>query len=409
MQQPLSTILFVDDEPRVLEGLQGRLRKQRHRWAMEFVCGGERAMELIAERPFDVVVTDLRMPRVDGLAILRHLQASHPGTMRIVLSGEPERAQALECAPYAHQSLTKPSRPDELEAMLERAIALRELVVDPDVRRALGRIRELPVLPRTYVRLSTVLADDNSSLAEIADVIAADIAVSAKLLKLSNSAFFGIGRAVTSASQAIQLLGTEAVRMLVLTSSLFDASKLTAPQRAFAESLQQHSLLVASLAATIAGEARRDAFAAAILHDVGRMVLALEMPDAASAPTDVEPTGAGSDDEPFSHAKVGAYLLGLWGLPIVVFDSVARHHLEPAAGAPLAAAAVYWAERVVHEVSGEALPTADQLAAMQAVARDHRGALAELAGARASHVGPAPRAAADAGHRPSPSCQEKTP
>jgi len=353
----MRSILFVDDEPRVLEGLEGLLRKQRRRWSMEFVVGGELALEVLAERAFDVVVTDMKMPKVDGFALLQHLEAHHPETVRVILSGQSER-----------------------EAVLERSLALRELVADGRVRRALGRIRELPALPATYLRMSAVTASEQFALADIADIVAADIGLSAGVLKLANSAFFAGGRSVATAKDAVMLLGADAVQSLSLTSAILNVRGMSPAQRAFADELQQHATLVAALTSHLAGDAKREAFATAMLHDVGRMVLALDPAKSAGLtlpPRELWPAG-GAEAEGDAHGPIGGYLLGLWGLPPVVFDAVAHHHDPPSDRSSAVVTSIYAAERIVEEVAGDRPPTAPEIDEMHRLARE-RGALLERA------------------------------
>jgi putative nucleotidyltransferase with HDIG domain len=353
-------ILFVDDEANVLDGLRVLLRKHRRDWEMEFAQGGDHALAILDENAFDVVVTDLRMPKVDGLTLLKHLRAHHPQTMRIVLSGAPERTSALAVVQYAHQSLTKPCRLGELESVLTRAFMLGDLVADPDVRSVIGRIGELPPLPRTYARLVRVLDDENSGMADVAAVIASDIAVSAKILQLANSAFFGNGRAVSTVMQAIPMLGLEALKSLTLSTALFDAHGLAPRVRVFAELLHEHSSLIAGLASDLADEShRRDAFAAGMLHDVGRLVLASTMPEEMEGSTSVarRVTPDATPHPMTRHAKVGAYLLGLWGLPPMVIDAVAHHHDEVTPTTTPTACAIAIAEQVVDEVTDDLRPS----------------------------------------------------
>jgi HD-like signal output (HDOD) protein len=381
----MTNILFVDDEPRVLEGLQGLLRKHRKRWNMEFVVGGQCALDVLAERPFDVVVTDLKMPHVDGFAILQYLATRHPETIRIVLSGQAELGSAVAVTEHAHQALTKPCRAGELEAVLERACALRELIVDEEVRRALGRVNELPALPLTYTRLATMANDDRCGASDFANVVASDIAISASVLKLANSGFFAGGRKIGTVAQAVSLLGLDTVQSVALTSALFDTRTMLPAGRVFAEDLQEHSTLVAGLAAKLAGSLRREAFAAAMLHDVGRMVLALQMPEVKDGSTSaMRQTPSNIEPPECIHPKIGGYLLGLWGLPFAVFDAVTRHHQEPPADANPLAASIYWAERIVEDVVGDGRPNDQEIDEMH-----------QLATARALELAQAPKVSAE--------------
>ncbi len=315
----VSRVLFVDDEVRILEGLRGSLRRHRKTWDMEFAPGGDVALALLDTTRFDVVVTDLRMPKVDGVTLLRFLQERHPETVRIVLSGEPGKDLALKFMPYAHQALTKPCRVEELEAVLSRACRVRRIVTSEAVRRALGTVRDLPVLPKTYQRLTALLEDENAGVREVASVVSEDIAVSAKLLQCASSAFFGAGRQVRSIEDAVTMLGLETVKCLTLSAEVFGRQRLTPEQRSFAEKLHDHSLVVARIASELAEPAeKRDAFLAGLLHDIGHFVLATQ-----AGCIDADGSAAASH---VAHAHVGGYLLALWGLSLTVTDAVAGHH-----------------------------------------------------------------------------------
>jgi YesN/AraC family two-component response regulator len=84
-------ILFVDDEPRVLQGIQRGLRGMRAEWETEFANSGAEALETMAQAPFDVVITDMRMPGMDGAQLLDLVKARFPRTVRIILSGQSDR------------------------------------------------------------------------------------------------------------------------------------------------------------------------------------------------------------------------------------------------------------------------------------------------------------------------------
>ena len=322
---------------------------------MSFVTGGDVALSALQETSFDIVVTDLRMPRVGGLALLKYLREQHPQTIRIVLSGDTELDSALAVIPYAHQSLTKPCHVGELESVLERACVLGDLVADPDVRAVIGGLGELPPLQGTYARLAAVLDDEDSRASDVATVISSDLAVTAKLLQLANSAFFGARRPVATVLDSIPLLGFDTVRNVTLSTALFGAFGQSARVRTFAEDLHEHSGLIASLAWRLAAPGKRsDAFAAGLLHDIGRLILASTMPDGASS----------TQPSPTRHAKVGAYLLGLWGLPPVVMEAVARHHDEIDPSTSVVTRAVNRAERIAESVTDALRPSAREVEEM---------------------------------------------
>jgi len=321
---PSSRILFVDDEPRVLEGLKDLLRRHRKVWDMHFALGGAEAIQRLDAEPFDVIVTDAKMPQVDGAEVFRHARERRPEAVRIVLSGEASDNFAFRLSPDAHQSIAKPCRVGELELVLTRACALRGILDDPALRATLGEIRQLPALPQTYTRLIALLDDERAGMLDVCHVVETDLALSAKLLQLVNSAFFGAGRSVKSLLQAIQLLGLELVKSLALSTGVFTVSGLGPERLAFFESLQSHSMDIAFIACGLATiEERRTLFTTAVLHDIGLLVELQHLPHL------LPRTGrevAWTPDEDEQHAAIGAYLLGLWGLPLDVIECVANHH-----------------------------------------------------------------------------------
>ena len=212
----MKRILFVDDESRVLDGIRRMLYAERKRWDMQFALGGEAALEACEAGGFDVVVSDMRMPGMDGATLLGHIRDRFPSSARIILSGYSEIALATKAVPVAHRFLAKPCSASELQSTIERLCTLQDLLCAPEMRKIVGTVGELPSLSITYTSLTQAVRDPDTSIERVAGIIEQDVAMSAKVLHLVNSAFFGMAQRVTSLQGAIGYLGMETITNLAL-------------------------------------------------------------------------------------------------------------------------------------------------------------------------------------------------
>jgi HD-like signal output (HDOD) protein len=355
-------VLFVDDEQPILDGLQNLLRKDRARWEMVFVDGAEAALRALEVGPFDVVVTDMRMPGMDGAGLLAEVKERFPAMARIVLSGHAEREAVLRAIPAAHQYLSKPCDAAALRVAIERTCELKRLLTDPATRGVIGALRTLPSVPRTYTALTeAAAANSHVTIAEIAAIIESDPAMSVKVLQLANSAYFGLARRVASIRQAVTYLGLDLLKGLALTSEVFSAME-ERPVAGFSiDELQAHSVLAARVAKRLVpGPLAAEAFTAALVHDVGKIVLAQGLPGPfGEVIREAKATGRpvyALEEEHLgtTHAAVGAYLMGVWGLPFTIVESVGYHHhpTRIGAGACEVLAAVHVANGLVRGADG---------------------------------------------------------
>jgi len=327
-------VLFVDDEARLLDGLRVRLHRQRAKWEMVFATSGAEALAVLAARPVDVIVTDMRMPEMDGAMLLNRVQQEYPGVVRIALSGHSEEDSALRAMAVTHQFLSKPCEAGLLESVVERACQLQELIGQEAVRRVIGRVRRLPSLPRLYLELREALRDEECSTQRVARLLRQDMAMCAKVLQIVNSSFFGLARTISEPEEAVMYLGFEALRHVVLAAEVFRSGGAGGRPVALIEEMQQHAVRVANLAAGLFADKRqRDrAYVAGLLHDIGKLVLALELPEVLSEAQRVAAERRCPRHEAeeellgVSHAEIGGYLLGLWGLPHEIVEAVANHH-----------------------------------------------------------------------------------
>lgn len=331
----LKRILFVDDEPNVLDGLQNLLRKQRRQWDMVFALGGQAALAELAKGAFDVIVSDMRMPGMDGATLLRAVRDQYPEVTRIALSGHAEQEAMMRALPVAQQFLHKPCDAQLLRTVVERACSLQSILRDDGLRKIIGRLERLPSVPQTYWQLVELVSRPDINIEMIARTVEQDPAMSVKLLQLVNSAFFGLAQRMTSVRQAVSHLGFDVIKALALTAHVFAAMEGTRPIEGFSlERLQVNSLLVARLGKRLIVDPKRadEAFTAGIVHDVGKIILALALPERFAETLRV----CRERRAPFytvegevmgvTHAQVGAYLLGSWGLPFPIVDAVAYHH-----------------------------------------------------------------------------------
>lgn len=344
-------ILFVDDDRKVLDGLRRMLSDMRREWRMHFAESGPAALEVLAAAPVDVVVTDMRMPGMDGADLLEIVQREHPEVIRLVLSGYTERESLDRVFPPSHQFLSKPCPKDVLVSTITNALNSRNLLRGTGLRALVGSITRLPSLPEIYRQVASEIAKDEPSMERLGAIIGQDVAMTARLLKLVNSPFFGMTRKILSPVQAVNLVGINYLQSLIMACATFDSCEVSIPGYSLRR-LMEHSLRTSCASAQIAAlegvaaEARDEYMTAGLLHDIGKLVLATNLPEAYAriiATVQREPRPVHEVEMEVlgaTHAEMGAYLLRLWGLSDSVVDAALLHHapctIEPSLSPSLA-------------------------------------------------------------------------
>lgn len=334
----MTRLLFVDDEPMVLQGLRRMLRSKRREWDMHFNESAKAALGVLASERFDLVVSDMRMPEMSGATLLAHVRRDSPGTARFILSGFTEEEGILQAAGPAHQFMAKPCDPDTLQTAIGQTIGFRRQFGSDAILEAVVGLESLPALPQSLARLSAALGDDEPSSERVAAILSSDVALAAACLKLTNSSFFAVDSAVATASEVVQVLGTGTLAALTEDAGVFRACPADSPVLGLIEALGQRSGRCARLAFAIAEElglpsrAAGRVWCAALFAEVGRLALMDLRPvlygslDPRSGLDDL--LGFEADGLETDQAEVGAALLGLWGFAPEVAELV-RHLDRP--------------------------------------------------------------------------------
>jgi len=338
MAEEMISVLFVDDEPKILDGLRRKMRAMRHEWDMEFASGGYEAKKLLLEKHFDVIVTDMRMPGTSGQELLTIVQEKYPHMLRIVLSGYSDKEIIMQTTKTAHQYLSKPSRVEDIKAAIQRSMVLRRLLKEERLIRLGSQLKSIPTMPTVYNEIMTELQKENSSLRKIGEIVEHDPGMSAKILQIVNSSFFGMASHIESPAKAVVMLGMDIIRSLVLSIHLFESFHEKELDTHYLNLLQAHSLCVANNAHRIARMLELDpktsdfAYMGGLLHDVGRLILFAEFPtmykELRARAHDEQRSLRDLEFEMFhaSHAELGGYVMGLWGLPEPVIEAITLHH-----------------------------------------------------------------------------------
>jgi putative nucleotidyltransferase with HDIG domain len=324
-------ILFVDDKPDTFSALQKALSSHGRSWEVEYASGGEAALAALAQEPVDVLIVEEQIGSTDGVTLLTRVRDQHPTTIRMILSATTKPGLATI---ISHRLLSKPCNVDELSLLIKRSCALHDRTGEVEAFRKTMATTALPSRPGVYMELNQVLSSPDWQPHQVAAVLERDVAMSAKVLQLANSALFGLTSTVSSVRDAVMYLGVDTIRSLALTAEAF--GKL-APRGSAGFSLddfQGHAMLVARITASIlpAGRTQQEAVTAALLHDIGKLVLIsnggrrwAQLNDQArdrKVPVYV----IEQEVDGVTHAHIGAHLLSLWGLPDGIVEAVAHHH-----------------------------------------------------------------------------------
>lgn len=331
-------ILFVDDDPTILQSLRRMLRTMRLEWDIKTAESGQQALQVMEQAPFDLVVSDIRMPIMDGAQFLKEVKTRYPDTIRIILSGQSDDEALMRAVGTMHQFLSKPCDPETLKQVITRAISLRDYLNNPSLQQLISKISSIPSFPKIYEEMMNEIEDPNCSLERVGKIISKDIGMSTKILQIANSAYFGFSQSIESANHAVQILGLETIQALVLSYEIFSKFNQKNIKCFSIEKVWRHSLNVAKISLQISkaekmnSQSQQLAFTAGLVHDVGVLILAQNFPEqfqkATSLSQDSQVELWRAEEEVFtaSHEAVGAYLLGLWGLPDALVESVAFHH-----------------------------------------------------------------------------------
>ncbi len=330
-------ILFVDDEPNVLKSLQRSLRHMRTDWDMDFAEGSLNALSVLENKAYDVVISDMQMPGLDGAKFMKSVQEKCPQAIRIILSGHSDQEKALKTMKSAHQYLSKPCEKETLIAAITRACTLKNILNHRPLQDLLGKTETLPSAPPLYMKIMAALRSEASSIAEVSEIIASDLGMTARILSLVNSPFYGGSRRFTSVKEAVFVLGMDVIRILVLSVEAFSNAGRAATVISL-DKIHNHCVRTGGIAFQLAGLEKMDkktsenAAISGILHDIGKLLLAeyftLDYKKALGLAKNKEISVFKAEKEIFgvTHAEAGAYLMGLWGLPEQIVQGIAFHH-----------------------------------------------------------------------------------
>lgn len=331
-------VLFVDSDPGAARKLQKTLEPMCPEWEMEVAMSGEEVLNIMSRSAFDVVVPDIRIEGMDGLELLGIVSERYPETVRIIHSELLDPDEALKSTMNVHQFLMKPCCAETMKNTIERTCKLRDLLRDDTLKKIVTGIKNLPSVPVLYNLIVSEMQSAEPSLKKVGRLISQDVSMSAKILQLVNSSFFALPLKITDPQQAAVYVGIELLKSLVLSIHVFSSISEDAELCGFSLlKMWRHSLRTGRLAADIARAEKSDrkvveeAMIAGMLHDIGKLILLKMLRKYNEVMELVESTGCSFAEAEYtvmgaSHSELGAYLLGLWGLPGNVVEAVAFHH-----------------------------------------------------------------------------------
>jgi HD-like signal output (HDOD) protein len=312
----------------------------RKEWKMEFVTKASDALDVLKEDHYDIIVSDMRMPGMDGVKLLEKVRKKYPDVIRFMLSGycvQPIQGRAARCV---HQFIPKPYEAEKLSKLVSRAFALRDRIRSKKATEVLSNLKALPVMPKTYQQVIDKLSSGSSSPREVGKLISRDIGLSSKLLQVANSAFYSNPTKIVDPVRAVVHLGLKAVEGLVLANGIFSKLPEDTIQKFCVDGLQQHSVRVGMLCRNICESLKMEeeqlelATMAGILHDSGKMIMIAKYPNEYHKAIEISRQSCQSLIEVeyellgLTHMQLGGSLMELWGLPNTIIEAATFHH-EP--------------------------------------------------------------------------------
>jgi HD-like signal output (HDOD) protein len=322
-------ICLVDKDPalrRELEASIGGLAGLR----LTVFESGNPALAHLSAHGSDVVLAGQPGDEVTVASLLRRVQERQPDIVRVVISDAAhDPMDVLRRFPYAHQYLKRPLELRGLAQRLRECVGLRQILAQRTLRSLVSSSNALPAAPELYSQLIERLSDPTCSMRKVAEVIERDAGMSARLIQLVSSGFFGLSTPMTSIGACVAYLGLNPIRSLVLSAEIARMYPLRVAGVS-TEKLQARALSAARLARRLCDGTPDEfpAFLSGLFHVVGQLVLASRAPakfgDALRLQQERKLSLCEALSQVFgaTDGEVAGFLLGLWGQPLGVVQAI---------------------------------------------------------------------------------------
>ncbi|MFT6876935.1 MAG: HD-like signal output (HDOD) protein [Granulosicoccus sp.] len=316
----MTKIVLIDEDIHFVSQMAKLLSKQRPDWWVESVNTAAEAMDLLESMSVDVVVSDASLPDMEGAAFLERIRSYKPNVLRFTLSDDQDAEILLECARLNQRFIAKPADAKILAEAIDSSIRLRNLLAGNQLSVMMQDVDSLPAIPALYNELVKELASPKSSLIKVAEIIEADAGLTLSILKIVNSAYFGLNQRVDSVAQAISLLGTALVKNITLTSQVFSKFEGSNVDLQKLMEINNQALKMGALTNQLSRHAKVSRISlnhcqvAGMMSNIGELIALIK------------------SDHDFANAVpshlLGAYLMKVWMMPDAVTEAIAMQH-EP--------------------------------------------------------------------------------
>lgn len=326
-------ILLVDDEKQILQALQRTLYGQGY--IIFTATSARKALEIMENEDINLIISDVRMPGMDGYELLKEVKEKYPSTIRVILSGYAKSSLIVKIQreSLAKRYLYKPWKNTELIRTIGQMFNIEKQLKDKNLLEIINKIDYLPSPNNVYYKFNTLVKEE-ASIDEISKVIKTDQSVAAKVLQVANSAMYGIKTGSTR--EAISYIGLDSVKYIILSATTFqkDKAKRNARLNRDIEILWRHAAstnqILTYLYNSVLGKKIPDIYSAlGLLHDIGKIVLMnnftekyMKAAESISKKKDLVYYYEDMEFTDVTSYELGAYLLNWWELPGPLVEAV---------------------------------------------------------------------------------------
>lgn len=330
----MKRVLFVDDEVQVLKAIKRIFAESE--FEMQFCESAAQALEFMGQQPFDMIITDMRMPVMDGIQLLKEVKRKYPKTIRIILSGYSDEQEII----YTLQSnlakayIFKPWDNDKLLNIVTQNLNTDIKPLPDDIILYINNMEQLPTTGARYQNIRHAV-EDNKDIAVISGEIEKDQTMTAKILQIVNSAYYGIKTG--SVKKALSFIGTNELQNLVLSMEIMDCLLITGKGCKTADKLWNHAYYTNKIQHIIQAnflqkKENHETATAGLLHKIGVVLMIkyygmeyINLLNAAMESIDANLLELEKDKFGFTHPQISAYLLRWWNAPETIIEAAANY------------------------------------------------------------------------------------